>query len=221
MLQLPEQDKETARIEAFSDGVMAIIITLLVFSVQVPAPEVVVEIGLLQALLDQWTTYLAVSASFFFILVMWINHHRLFTAIRRADNNLLLLNGLLLFGISIVPFTTALMAAYLRHQERVTAVMIYNGWSLVVAVFFNLLWRYASHQNRLFSPRTDPALVAFISRQYAFGPVLYLAAVMLGLINPFLSLGLNIALAVFFALPNRAVSQLIEEQTQQTEREKP
>ncbi len=210
----PEQDKETARIEAFSDGVMAIIITLLVFSIQVPAPETVAEVGLMRALLDQWTTYLAVSASFFFILVMWINHHRLFTAIRRSDNSLLLLNGLLLFGISIVPFITAMMAAYLQHEERVAAVMIYNGWSLVVAVFFNLLWRYASHQKRLFSPRTDPALVAFISRQYAFGPILYLGAGLLALVHPFLSIAANIALAIFFALPNRAMRELINEQTQ-------
>ncbi|MCC6904619.1 MAG: DUF1211 domain-containing protein [Anaerolineae bacterium] len=217
MSPLLEQDRETARIEAFSDGVIAIIITLLVFSIQVPPPEVVAEVGLLRALADQWTTYLAVSASFFFILVMWINHHRLFTAIRRSDNNLLLLNGLLLFGISIVPFLTALMADYLRHSERVAAVMVYSGWSLVVAVFFNLLWRYASHRNRLFNTSTDPALVAFISRQYAFGPVLYLGAVLLAFLNPFLSLGANVLLAIFFALPNKAVTRLIQEQTEETE----
>lgn len=209
-----EQDKETARIEAFSDGVIAIIITLLVFSLQRPADEIVTKIGLVRALLDQWSTYLAVSISFFFILVMWINHHRLFTAIRRSDNNLLLLNGLLLFGISVVPFVTAMMAAYLQYEERVAAVMIYNGWSLVVAIFFNLLWRYASYRNRLFSANTDPALIAFISRQYAFGPPLYLVAMLLAIANPFLSLGTDIALAVFFALPNRAVSQLIQEQTE-------
>ncbi len=210
-----EQDKETARIEAFSDGVIAIIITLLVFSLQRPSDEIVTEIGLARALLNQWPTYLAVSISFFFILVMWINHHRLFTAIRRSDNNLLLLNGLLLFGISVMPFVTALMAAYLQdyHQE-IIAMVVYSGWSLVVAVFFNLLWRYASHQNRLFSPHTDPALVAFISRQYAFGPVLYLGAMLLALVHPFLSIAANVALAIFFALPNWAVNQLIQEQTQ-------
>lgn len=210
-----EQDKETARIEAFSDGVIAIIITLLVFSLQRPSDEVVAEIGLVQALLSQWPTYLAVSISFFFILVMWINHHRLFTAIRRVDNNLLLLNGLLLFGISVMPFVTALMSAYLQNYQLETiAMIVYSGWSLMVARFFNLLWRYVSYQNRLFSPRTDPSLVAFISRQYAFGPILYLGAVLLALIHPFLSIAANVALAIFFALPNRAVNQLIQEQSQ-------
>lgn len=82
----------------------------------------------------------------------------------------------------------------------------------MIAVFFNLLWRYASHQNRLFSPKTDPALVAFISRQYAYGVPLYLATILIALISPALSLLANIGLAVFFALPNPAVSRLIEAQ---------
>ena len=214
MLPTPETDKETSRLEAFSDGVIAIIITLLVFSIGVPSQETVAQVGLARALLEQWPMYLAFSASFFFILVMWINHHRLFLAIRRTDNNLLLLNGLLLFGISLVPFPTALVAQYLQHEQQWVAVMVYNGWFLVIAVFFNLLWRYAAHRNRLFSPHTDPALVAFISRQYAFGPPLYLITVALAFANPALSLLANIGLAVFFALPNRAVSRLIQQQSE-------
>jgi len=209
------QDRETARLEAFSDGVLAIIITLLVFSLRLPEAETVARDGLLQALLDQWTMYVAFSASFFFILVMWINHHRLFMAIQRADNTLLLLNGLLLFGISLVPFPTSIVAEYLPDAERTEAVLVYNGLFLVISIFFNLLWFYASHKNRLFSPQTDPALVAFISRQYAFGPFLYLVALLLAFLHPFLSLLANIALAVFFALPNKNVQVLIQEQNLQ------
>jgi uncharacterized membrane protein len=207
-----EQDKETARLEAFSDGVIAIIITLLVFGLQVPPQETVNRVGLWTALFNLWPTYLAVSASFFFILVMWINHHRLFSAIRRSDNTLLLLNGLLLFVISLVPFPTALVAQYLQHAEQTTAVLVYNGWFTVIAICFNALWGYASHKNRLFNAKTDPHLVAFISRQYVFGPVLYLAATLLALWQPLISLTANILLAVFFALPNRAVNQLIDAQ---------
>jgi uncharacterized membrane protein len=208
----PEQDKETGRIEAFSDGVIAIIITLLVFNIQVPSAEVVAELGLFAAIIERWPVYLAFTASFFFILVMWINHHRLFTAIRRSDNNLLLLNGLLLFGISLVPFPTAIVAQYLQHAEQPTAVIFYNGWFLIISIFFNVLWRYASHNNRLFNAGTDPALVNFITRQYNYGPLLYLGTILLVWISPILSLLANIALAVFFALPNPAVNQLIQEQ---------
>ncbi len=208
---MPTQDKETARLEAFSDGVIAIIITLLVFNLRVPEKSVVEEIGLIRALADAWPMYLGFSISFFFVLVMWINHHRLFIAIRRSDNTLMLINGLLLFGISLVPFTTAVVAEYLTHPEQQAAVLIYNGWFFIISLFFNGLWMYAAGGGgRLFSQSTDPKLVAFITRQYSFGPVLYLIAVLVAFVSPVLSLLINVGLAVFFALPNRAVTQLIE-----------
>lgn len=206
----PEPDSQTARIEAFSDGVFSIIITLLVFSITVPSHEALGDDNLLQALLQQWPMYLAFSASFFFVLVMWINHHRLFTVIRRSDNNLMLLNGLLLFGISLVPFPTAVVAQYLDHQERTAAVLVYTGWFLVISIFFNVLWAYASHKGRLFSPKTDLGLVNHIARQYAFGPVFYLGAMLLVFVHPFLSLAATIGLAIFFAIPNKDVNKLMQ-----------
>ncbi len=208
---LHDEEKETGRIEAFSDGVFAIAITLLVLTIKIPEPAETAQTGLLAALGRQWPVYLALVASFFFILVMWINHHRLYTVIRRSDNNLLLLNGLLLFGVTVVPFTTALVAQYLPTQEKVLAVIVYSGWFFIISVFFNLLWRYASYKNRLFNSRTDSHLVAFISRQYWFGPIFYLAALLVAFVNPYLSLFLSIALAVFFALPNKSMQQLMDE----------
>lgn len=213
-MNLSEQDKETGRIEAFSDGVFAIVITLLIFDIKAPAVEQVDATNLLIELGKQWPTYLAFVASFFFILVMWINHHRLFTAIRRSDNTLLLLNGLLLFGVTLVPFPTSIVARYLQHRDQVMAVLVYNGLFFIIALFFNGLWMYASHHNRLFNAKTDPHLVKFISRQYAFGPVLYLLAFLVAFVSPVISLVINVGLAVFFALPNRAVQALIDEQTE-------
>jgi uncharacterized membrane protein len=207
-----QQDNETGRLEAFSDGVIAIIITLLVFSIQIPSEEAVEESGLIRALLDQWPTYLAFTASFFFILVMWMSHHRLFKAIRYSDNNLILINGLVLFSICVVPFPTALVAQYVQHEEKPTAVMIYNGWFLVIGSTYNLLRRYASHKNRLFSKHTDPELVAYISRRFALGPLAYLAAVLLAFISPALALTANIMMAIYYALPNRAIEQLAAQQ---------
>ena len=205
------EEKETGRIEAFSDGVFAIAITLLVLNIKIPQPADTAKSGLLSYLISQWPVYLALVASFFFILVMWINHHRLFTVIRRADNSLMLLNGLLLFGVTMVPFPTAIVAEYLQQQDQIVAVMIYNGWFVVMSIFFNLLWNYASHDNRLFSAKTDQQLVAFISRQFMYGPFLYFIALLVAIFSPILSLIINLILAVFYALPNKAVTQLIEE----------
>src|SRR5438270_13814781 len=98
---------ETSRIEAFSDGVFAIAITLLILDVHVPT---ISQGPLGAALRRQWPTYIAYLISFAFIGIMWVNHHRLFNHIRRSDNGLMFLNLLLLLGVSAVPFPTALLA---------------------------------------------------------------------------------------------------------------
>src|SRR5262245_38427492 len=94
---------ETARIEAFSDGVFAIAITLLVLDLKVPK-EAGHDLSLASALAAQWPAYLAFVTSFLTILVMWINHHRMFTLIGRSDDRLLVYNGLLLMGVTLVLF---------------------------------------------------------------------------------------------------------------------
>ena len=102
---------ETARIEAFSDGVFAIAITLLVLDLKVPRdlPDGRTLAG---ALLAQWPAYMAFASSFMTILIMWVNHHRIFTLVGRSDSRLLFFNGLLLMGVTVVPFPTALVAEY-------------------------------------------------------------------------------------------------------------
>lgn len=144
---------------------------------------------------------------------MWVNHHRLFIAIRRLDSTSLFLNGLLLFGISLLPFPTAVMAEYIASPSETTAMIFYNGWFMVIAFFFNLLWRYASDGNRLFDAGTDPHLVHAITRQYTFGPLLYLATVLLTFLSPILAFLVNIGLAVFFAIPSHEVAQFMNFQS--------
>ncbi|HVO44584.1 MAG TPA: TMEM175 family protein [Aggregatilineales bacterium] len=132
-------EKETGRVEAFSDGVLAIAITLLALELKVPPPSGDPGFSLARELLDQWPTYFAFLVSFFFILVIWINHHRLFTVIRRIDNNLLIFNGLLLMSITLIPFVTDLVATYLQRPEQNIAAMVYAGLFLVNSFCFNLL----------------------------------------------------------------------------------
>ncbi|HLW61617.1 MAG TPA: TMEM175 family protein [bacterium] len=198
-----EESGETARIEAFSDGVFAIAITLLVLDLKVPR-DATGGSHLLRALLAQWPTYLAFLTSFATIGIMWINHHRLFTLIRRSDHTLLLLNSLLLLGVTFVPFPTALVAAYVQRRGDRVAALVYSGTFTVIAVVFNLLWRYACHRHRLLHSRADAAMVRAITRAYAFGPPLYLLSFGLAWVSVPASLATNVALALFFALPNRS-----------------
>ena len=187
---------ETSRIEAFSDGVFAIAITLLILEIKSPP---VTQSPLSKQLLQQWPSYFAFLLSFLFIGIMWINHHRLFTHIRRADNGLLFLNLLLLLGVSAVPFPTAVLAVHLHTSGARTAAALYNGTYVGIAIFFSVLWRYAVSRNLLDHSTTESA--AAISRQYMVGPVAYLICLALVWVSVALSLALTLALAVYFAIP--------------------
>jgi uncharacterized membrane protein len=197
---------DTARVEAFSDGVFAIAITLLILEFKVPAAG---SGALKTQLLRQWPSYFSFAASFAFIGIMWINHHRLFTHIRKCDDWLLVLNLLLLMGVTFVPFPTSVLAAHLGGPDQRTAAALFNATYLVISLLFNLLWRYAASSRRLLSPDTDASSVTRITRQYSLGPLLYLVCLVLVWVNVFASLLVNVSLAFFFAIParrNRAVS---------------
>jgi TMEM175 potassium channel family protein len=134
---------------------------------------------------------------------MWINHHRLFTLIKRSDQMLLVLNSLLLLGITFVPFPTSLLAEYISQPDQHIAALVYSGTFVVTAICYNVLWRYASYKNRLLDPASDSLAVQAISRQYLFGPLFYLVAFGLAFVSGVASLAINLLLAVFFALPAR------------------
>ena len=192
-------DRETGRVEAFSDGVFAIAVTLLVLDLKVPKPGDLGGASLLSALSRQWPAFLAYLTSFATILVMWVNHHKLFNHIRRTNDTFLFLNGLLLLFVTFVPFPTALVSAYLRHPEARTAAAVYAGTYEAIAIAFNLLWKYASAGRRLLGPRASLVEVDAITRQYRVGPISYLVAFVLAFVSVPASLGICMLLAVFFA----------------------
>ncbi len=213
---LEERDeKETGRIEAFSDGVFAIATTLLVLEIRVPtvtpAPgshEIETTQDLITALLQLWPSYFGYFLGFATIVIMWINHHHLFRLVRRTTHTLLLLNSLLLLFITVVPFPTALAAEYLPRDDslRQVAAVVYSAVGLAIAISYNLLWWHMSKGNRLIDRRADPAEVQAITRSYYFGPTFYALALFLSFFNGFVGLGLCTMLAIFFALPNRIVN---------------
>jgi uncharacterized membrane protein len=204
-------EKETDRLEAFSDGVFAVAITLLVLSFQPPtAPDKLIDSALLGFLYNQWPMLFAFVTSFATIGIMWINHHRLFKHIKRTDTGLLLLNLLLLLFIVFIPYPTALLAQqYALHPDQHLAAVVYSGTYVIMAICFNLLWRYASYHNRLLGKDVDQRAVMAISRQYLFGPVFYLITFGVAWINVPACIILNFLFALFFALPGRPPRQVL------------
>ncbi len=197
---MPEE-RETVRIEAFSDGVFAIAITLLVIEIKVPSHELVVTNGLAQSLVALWPSYLAFLTSFVTILVIWVHHHWIFTLIKRNDHAFLYWNGLVLFCVAFVPFPTALLAEYLLHPEARVAANLYTGTFLAISLAFDGLWRHAS--KRLLSPTaasTKKDVAAQITKQYRFGPPLYFGAFGVSFVSEAWSIAMCLSLALFFAL---------------------
>ena len=198
-LQMPKEEKETARIEAFSDGVFAIAITLLVLELHVPKPEDLPDGNLMAALAAQWPSYFGFILSFFTILIMWFNHHKLFTHIRHSDHVLPYANGFLLFFITLTPWPTALMAEYIGQPQEQAATSVFAAFFVMMAVAFNALWRYASYKGRLLGADADMKEVRRISIMYAFGPTGYFAAFLLSFVSVPACLVVSMSLAMFFA----------------------
>jgi uncharacterized membrane protein len=194
------RDNDTGRIEAFSDGVFAIAITLLVIEIGVPHVE---DEGttLFGALVEQWPSYLGYAISFLQIGVIWANHHNRFRFIARSDHVLLFLNILFLMCVAFIPFPTALLAEYLQGTERATAGAVYAGTLAVTAIFFTLLWLYAAANYRLVDRSLEPSLLRTMTRRYLAGMVAYLFTFVLSFVNVTASLALVVVLALLFVLP--------------------
>lgn len=211
--QRSNSEKETGRLEAFSDGVFAVAITLLVFSLQVPPPDNSSTNNLIQKLLTHWPSYLAFFISFATILIMWISHHNMFKLIHRADTLFMFANGFLLLLVTAVPFPTQLIATYLTTPAAKVACAIYAGLFVVINFAYILLWWLASHQHRLLKDHVSPALVRTRSRNYLLGVPSYLLALVSAFWNPAVSMGICSVLWLFWAfatyerLPTRGVEQ--------------
>ena len=184
---------ETGRIEAFSDGVFSIAATLLVLELKAPAASP----PFWHALAAQWPGFAAFLLSFFFIGIMWINHHRLFQHIRRSDEMLLFTNLLLLLGVVWVPYPTSLMAQAVTKGNILDAAILYNGSYLVVALLHNLQLNVVIRRGLV---DKEYAAVRNIAKTYFLGPVLYGVCLACTWWNVGVSLALNGGLALYFLL---------------------
>lgn len=201
IIKSTREENETRRIEAFSDAVFAIAITILVLDLKIPKLENSSNnVPLYNLLLNQWPVFLSYLTSFATILIMWVNHHYLFNLIKKINRPFMFLNGLLLLLIAFVPFPTALLAEYIRLPDGKTAAALYAGTYVMIGIAFNLIWFYATSKNKLLYDNVIILEINKINLGYFIGPFFYALAFITSFFNVYASFGITIALAIFYAI---------------------
>jgi TMEM175 potassium channel family protein len=199
----------TDRLEAFSDGVFAIAITLLILEVRVEQGP---EESLAEALHHALPEIGAFAASFLQIGIMWANHHALFRLIDRVDQLLLLFNLVLLGCVSFLPLPTRLVAEHTDGGDARTAVLLYGGTLVANAVAFNLIWYRTLHADLLVAG-VSPAFVHDVTIRYALGLISYAVATLIAFVSPLATVLITVMLALVFLLGPSPRSGLAEDGT--------
>jgi uncharacterized membrane protein len=191
----------TGRLESFSDGVIAVAITLLVLNIGVPAVTKADHLG--RELTRQWPVYAAYATSFITIGIIWINHHVMVGRLARADHSIMILNLILLATIGVIPFGTRLVADFLREGHGANlAAAIYAGIFLLMAIAFSMLnWQILLRRPELLSIQLSLKRRREIWVRAATGLIPYVIATALAAVSPYVTLAICAGLAVFYALP--------------------
>jgi uncharacterized membrane protein len=192
---------ETARIESLSDCIFSFAATLLVIELKPPPAHM----PFWQGIATLWPGYVSFVLSFFFIGIMWINHHRLFVHIQKADDLLMAVNLVVLLGVVFVPYPTMLMATSITSGDQVYArnvAILYNACYLGIALLFNLLW-FVCRRRKLLDHKMGVEYARETTLRNTMGLVCYGACLAMTWFSVPVSLAMNAAIAIYFLLPSR------------------
>jgi uncharacterized membrane protein len=187
------------RLEAFSDGVFAIAITLLVLDLAVPPREGSPEGHLAGELGHQWPSYFAYLVSFLVIGIIWVNHHTVFDRVRLIDRPVMFVNLALLLIVSAIPFPTHLLAEYLTAgSDSHVAAAVYSATMFLMGIAFALLWLTITRDARLLHEHVDRAASRAAIRRFGLGNIFYLATIGLSFVSAIATLAVHAALALYY-----------------------
>jgi uncharacterized membrane protein len=185
------------RLEAFSDGVFAIAITLLVLTIAQPTNYR--HLG--EQLGDRWPAFAAYAVSFAVIGIMWLNHHSIFTHFARVDRTLVYLNLLLLLTVVFIPYPTGIFGEALKRGAGETvAAIVYSVAMTLNACAWAALWLYASRRRRLLDDAFPESERATATTLFTIGPVMYAIAIAIAFVNAYACLAFHALLAAYYAL---------------------
>lgn len=186
-----------SRVETFSDGIFAIIITLLVLEIKVPhIHDYHSDAELLTALLELFPKFIGWIISFFTIAVIWVNHHKIFKQIKELDNGVFWWNAFLLLWCTFIPFPTAVLGDY---PNNLTSVVLYGMVMALMALGFTLMRLYAIRTKNVLGDHVDVTQFKKGTRlSLLFGPVMYLIGILLGFIHPYMAFAVYLSIPIYF-----------------------
>ena len=182
------------RLEAFSDGVFAVAITLLVLEIGIPTGD-----DLWSKLGDEWPSFASFFVSVWVIGIIWVNHHGVIDHLKQADRGVLYLNLLVLMSVVLIPFSTALMAEHLKSgDDENVAAAVYAGSFVLMSVSFASLWEYITRHRELLGVELSDQEIRGITRAFHLGNPFYAMAVGVAFISPATVLVIIGALALYY-----------------------
>ena len=194
---------QTGRLEAFSDGVFAIAVTLLVLDITVSAHA---GQHLLRSVADLWPSYLAYVVSFATIGAAWLGHNAITEYLERTDAAFVRLNLMLLLVVSFLPFPTRLLADYIGQDSPERVAVTFYGISLLLATtLLMVLWRYAVRAH-LVRPDAADEEIQLLTERLTPGLAGYLVLIISGLFLPILAVIGYLAIALYYIVPSRRLS---------------
>jgi uncharacterized membrane protein len=186
-----------SRLEAFSDGVFAIAITLLVLTIAQPTNYR--HLG--DQLADRWPSFAAYGVSFSVIGIMWLNHHSIFTHFARVDRAFVYLNLLLLLTVVFIPYPTAIFGEALKRGEGEEVAAVFYSVAMAANAFcWAALWLYASRGRRLLDDAFPESERTTATVLFTIGTVMYTLSVGVAFVNAYACLAFHALLAIYYAL---------------------
>ena len=192
--------KETLRVETFSDGVFCIAVTLLSIEIGVEIKGDATDKDLLHALLGKWPICLAYVISFINVLLAWIGHHGLFKLLHKTDSLVMITNGILLMLVALVPFPTKTLGLFLQTDALKTAVIFYTGYFVLISLAFRLLWGSATRKKGLLVHDVTPEQVHAVTKNENIGLICNSIIMLVAFISPVTALILSFVMWIYWTV---------------------
>lgn len=197
-------EKQTARLEAFSDGIFGVAITLLAIEIGIQEYEGATNANLWQRIVEKWPEYFTYFNSFATVLLIWMGHHKIINQIHKANHWIILLNGFVLLLVVLFPYPTRMVGAFINTEAENTAAAFYAGFTgLIVVSMLMLNTGIIKNKHLMTSADKSLPMLRSLQKQQIMGVVLYAASSVIALFNVAIALAITFFMWVYWAIATK------------------